>query len=93
METREINKEYVPQETTREKQSVDVKVFGGSYQVDRVIENSSGRVDHCFGKCRAGRLDLSLRLSGNFRYPAGRIFYHTVMRSRRKRKNGYIRAV
>ncbi len=42
--TREINKEYTPQETTREKQSVDVKVFGGAYQIDRVIENSSGKV-------------------------------------------------
>lgn len=41
--TREINKEYVPQETTREKQSVEVKVFGGSFQVDRVIESSSGK--------------------------------------------------
>lgn len=41
--TREINKEYVPQEATREKYSVDVKVFGGAYQIDRVIENSSGK--------------------------------------------------
>lgn len=41
--TRTINKEYVPQEATREKYSVDVKVFGGSYQIDRVIENSSGK--------------------------------------------------
>lgn len=41
--TREINKEYVPQEATREKHSVEVKVFGGSYQIDRVIENSSGK--------------------------------------------------
>lgn len=42
--TREINREYTPQETTREKQSVDVKVFGGAYQIDRVIESSSGKV-------------------------------------------------
>lgn len=41
--TREINKEYTPQETTREKHSVEIKVFGGSYQIDRVIENSSGK--------------------------------------------------
>ena len=41
--TREINKEYTPQETTREKQSVEVKVFGGSYQIDRVIESSAGK--------------------------------------------------
>lgn len=41
--TRGINTEYTPQETTREKQSVDVKVFGGSYEIDRVIEGASGR--------------------------------------------------
>lgn len=41
--TRGINTEYQPQETTREKQSVEVKVFGGAYQIDRVIENSSGK--------------------------------------------------
>ncbi len=41
--TRGINTEYTPQETTREKQSVDVKVFGGAYEIDRVIESASGR--------------------------------------------------
>lgn len=41
--TREINKEYTPQEANREKLSVDVKIFGGSFEVDRVIENASGR--------------------------------------------------
>ena len=41
--TRGINTEYTPQETTREKQSVDVKVFGGAYEIDRVIEGASGR--------------------------------------------------
>lgn len=41
--TREINKEYTPQEATREKHSVEIKIFGGSYQVDRVIENASGK--------------------------------------------------
>ncbi|MCM1057726.1 MAG: phage capsid protein [Firmicutes bacterium] len=40
--TRELNKEYTPQEATREKCSVEVKIFGGSYQVDRVLENISG---------------------------------------------------
>lgn len=40
--TRELNKEYIPQEATREKHSVEVKIFGGSYQVDRVLESISG---------------------------------------------------
>lgn len=41
--TRGINTEYTPQEATREKMEVDVKVFGGAYEVDRVIEGVSGR--------------------------------------------------
>lgn len=40
---REINKEYTPQEQTKEQHSVEVKIFGGSYEVDRVIESTSGR--------------------------------------------------
>ncbi len=39
---REINKEYTPNEVTKERFSVDIKVFGGSYQIDRVIANMGG---------------------------------------------------
>ena len=42
---RELNKEYTPQEADREKCSVDLKTFGGSFQIDRVIANSSGTID------------------------------------------------
>lgn len=41
---REINKEYTPHEVTKERHSVDLKVFGGSYQIDRVIANMGGIV-------------------------------------------------
>ncbi|HBF5147638.1 TPA: phage capsid protein [Clostridioides difficile] len=41
---REINKEYIPHEVTKERHSVDLKVFGGSYQIDRVIANMGGIV-------------------------------------------------
>ncbi|WP_394523675.1 major capsid protein [Lacrimispora sp. JR3] len=41
---REINKEYTPQEVIKERHSVDIKVFGGSYQIDRVIANMGGIV-------------------------------------------------
>ena len=39
---REINKEYTPHEVTKERHSVDIKVFGGSYQIHRVIANMGG---------------------------------------------------
>ncbi len=39
---REINKEYTPQEAAKERYSVDLKIFGGSFQVDRVIADMGG---------------------------------------------------
>ena len=41
---RAINTEYAPSEVTKERHSVDIKVFGGSYQIDRVIANMGGIV-------------------------------------------------
>lgn len=35
---RAINSEYVPQEVTRQRYSVDLKPLGGSYQIDRVLQ-------------------------------------------------------
>ena len=39
---RDINTEYSPSEVTKERHSVDIKIFGGSYQIDRVIANMGG---------------------------------------------------
>ncbi len=41
---REINTEYTPQEATRTEHSVDIKIFGGAYEIDRVLEGVSGQV-------------------------------------------------
>ena len=41
---REINKEYTPQEVTKESHTVEIKVFGGAYEIDRVIANMGGIV-------------------------------------------------
>ena len=41
---REINTEYIPQEVTRQRYTADLKVFGGSFEVDRVISNMGGIV-------------------------------------------------
>jgi len=42
---RALNSEYTPQEASREKHTAELKVFGGSFQIDRVIANSSGTID------------------------------------------------
>lgn len=41
---RAINTEYSPSEVTKERHSVDIKVFGGAYEIDRVIANMGGIV-------------------------------------------------
>lgn len=41
---RAINTEYTPSEVQKERHSVEIKVFGGSYQIDRVIANMGGIV-------------------------------------------------
>lgn len=39
---RQINKEYDPSEVTKERHTAEIKVFGGSYEIDRVISNMGG---------------------------------------------------
>ena len=42
---REINTEYTPGEAIREDKYANAVVMGGSFQIDRVIQNTSGAVD------------------------------------------------
>lgn len=38
---RELNTEYTPKEADREKKTVELKIFGGSFQVDRVLASTT----------------------------------------------------
>lgn len=42
---REINHEYTPQEVTRQRYTTDLAVFGGAFEVDRIIANMGGILD------------------------------------------------
>ena len=42
---RDINSEYTPQSVTRKRYTVDLKVFGGAFDIDRVIAKMGGIVD------------------------------------------------
>lgn len=42
---RAINTEYIPKEVEKEQFHADLKVFGGSYEIDRVIADMGGVVD------------------------------------------------
>lgn len=42
---RSVNGEYVPSEVEKQRYTTDLKVFGGSYQVDRIIADMGGLAD------------------------------------------------
>ena len=42
---RAINAEYTPHEVQKQRYTTDLKVFGGSYQVDRIIADMGGLAD------------------------------------------------
>lgn len=42
---RAVNSEYTPHEVQKQRYSTDLKVFGGSYQIDRIIAGMGGIVD------------------------------------------------
>ncbi len=42
---RAINEEYTPSEVQKQRYNVDLKIFGGTFEVDRVIANMGGIVD------------------------------------------------
>lgn len=42
---RDINDEYGKQEANREKHTVDLKIFGGAFSIDRVIAETSGAIN------------------------------------------------
>lgn len=44
-EFRAVNAEYEPQEVTKQRYSVDLKIFGGAFQIDRVIADMGGIVN------------------------------------------------
>jgi hypothetical protein len=41
---RAVNSEYTPQEVTKQRYTADIAIFGGSYQIDRVIADMGGIV-------------------------------------------------
>lgn len=41
---REVNSEYTPQTVTKDRFNVDLKVFGGTFQIDRILDGMGGIV-------------------------------------------------
>lgn len=43
---RNLNAEYTPAQAELEKKSADLKIFGGAFEMDRVLKNSEGRYNN-----------------------------------------------
>lgn len=64
---RDINQEYTPQEADREDIYVRLKIFGGAFQIDRVIQDTSGQIDEM-------QFQLQQKIIG-----ARNLFHYTVI--------------
>ena len=47
-EGRRLNEEYIPGEALKTKKTADIKIFGGSFQVDRVLEDTAAKSEITF---------------------------------------------
>lgn len=47
-EGRKLNEEYKPGEALKTKKTADIKIFGGSFQVDRVLEDTAAQSEIAF---------------------------------------------
>lgn len=64
---RNINNEYTSNEADRENIYVDLKIFGGAFQIDRVIQDTSGQINEM-------NFQLEQKIRG-----ASNLFHNTVI--------------
>ncbi|MBN6889906.1 hypothetical protein ACUXCC_003470 [Cytobacillus horneckiae] len=64
---RQINSEYTANEADRENKYVNLKIFGGAFQIDRVIQDTSGQINEM-------EFQLREKIKG-----ATNLFHHTVI--------------
>ena len=79
---RTINAEYTAQEAKRVKKTADLDIFGGSFQIDRVIQNTSGAIN-----------EVEFQLKEKVK-AASNLFHYTVINgnSAQSTPAGYIKA-
>ena len=64
---RSVNSEYTPSEVTKQRYTVDLKIFGGSFEIDRIIANTGGIID-----------EMTLQMQQKIK-AAGALFNDTVI--------------
>lgn len=79
---REINSEYVAQEAVRQKKTAGIDIFGGSFKIDRVIQNTSGAIN-----------EVEFQLNEKVK-AAANLFHYTVINgdSSEVTGDGYVKA-
>lgn len=64
---RNVNEEYVANEAAKEEKTTRLKIFGGAYQIDRVIQSTSGQANEA-------TFQLEQKIKG-----AANLFHNTVI--------------
>ena len=64
---RAVNSEYTPSEVTKQRYTADLKIFGGAFEIDRIIANTGGIVD-----------EMTLQMQQKIK-AAGALFNDTVI--------------
>lgn len=79
---RAINSEYVANEAVREKKTADLDIFGGSFEIDRVLQNTSGAIN-----------EVEFQLKEKIK-AASNLFHYTVINgnSAASTPKGYIKS-
>lgn len=75
---RDINTEYVNNEAKREKKTADLDIFGGSFQIDRVIQATSGAVN-----------EIEFQMKQKIK-AASNLFHYMVINGTTKKETGYV---
>lgn len=75
---RDINTEYKNNEAKREKKTADLDIFGGSFQVDRVIQATSGAVN-----------EIEFQMKQKIK-AASNLFHYLIVNGSTKKETGYV---
>jgi len=75
---REINAEYTAQDAVRKKMTADLDIFGGAFEVDRVLQNTSGAIN-----------EIEFQLKEKIK-AATNLFHYTVINGSTTKTTGYV---
>ena len=75
---RTINTEYTPGEAKKEKKTTNAIIMGGSFQVDRVLQNTAGAVDEL-----AFQAEQKIKATANY-------FHNLVINGSAEEEDGFV---